>query len=454
MKKTVCILLCVLMLAGCFILAGCGGGETLPGSDEFLGLKDGEEFTTDTLINLSAMRPTGNTAQEQWWDETVNAFNAAYEGRIHVEQDSVARGDGTAYEEKIGILSANPGDLPDVLYIDGPYISEYAAGQVIVPLDNYITETYMSDFLDHVVDQGTYGNRSYALSIVDSTVMLFYNKSILSKAGITPPTKLSDAWTWDDVQQKALSLYGKTGAKTRYGLSVAGDKGEWLSYAFAPMWTKGVLSADGKTSQGYFNGAEGIAAGEFLRGLTKPGSAAKKAANPNAQGTDFTGGFAAMALIGTQAITEYNAIESFRDNWGATFYPANNDGSHYAPCGGWTLTITRDCPKENRVAAAEFIKYLTSKESVAAFAEKSVSPPARKSVLDEMEIYQTDPTFMAMKEQLLKSAQLRIKTTKYSAVSKEMQLAINDILTSTTSGFSVETRLNSASSTIDGKLAV
>ena len=203
MKKVFAVIFAVMLAFG---VMACNDSDGVAGADEFLGLQDGEEFTTDKEISISFIRPSGNEAQNAWWDATVKAFNDAYTGKIKVSSEVLVRGDSSSYEQQIGLRVAE--GLPDVMYMDGPYVSNWAYNGMIIPLDNYITKTYISDFMDYVIDQGTYNDRLYALSIVDSTIMVFYRKSFMNEflgtnpkfsdgTAITLPTSPDNAWTFN-----------------------------------------------------------------------------------------------------------------------------------------------------------------------------------------------------------------------------------------------------------------
>ena len=451
MKKTVSIACAAVMAFSCAAFAACGGGGATAGKGEFLGLAEGEEFTTDEEVLITFLRPIQNDAQETWWDETVAAFNEEYAGRIKVDVTTLTRGNNRQYEEAID-RRATSGDLTDVLYIDGPFISHYANSGVLIPIDNYIYDGYTDDFMDYVNEQNTYNDRLYALSIVDSTVVLFYNKDMLAVADVEVPTSIEDAWTWDELKEIAKDLKHKVGSRTCYGLQIAGDAGEWLSYAFTPLWTEGVIDDAGLVTAGYLDGNAGVEAGEYLRSLVDD-----QAVSTSTSGTQFSNPSptAAMALSGTQNISEFLATTDMCD-WGVTFYPAGGvDNSVAAPCGGWTLGISSDCAQSKRVAAAEFIKYLTSEESCESCARATASPPSRTSLYNTMPEY-SDPSdedyaiYNVIKEQLLAGAQLRPKTVGYSVFSTQMSKALTDIIYNNRN---VRTTLTSAAQYIDEAIA-
>ena len=451
MKKVLAVGCCAVMALACVVGAGCGesGGA---GKGEFLGLKEGETFTTDSEISLTLTRPTGNDAQEKWWTDTLAAFNEDYSGRIKITCTTLTRGNNREYEQNVS-LQASSGTISDILYLDGPFVSTYANAGVIIPIDNYIYEGYTDDFLPYVNEQNSYNDRLYTLSIVDSTVCVFYNKDMLKKKKITVPTDIDDAWTFNELKEIATSLTTTTGNKTCYGLQIAGDAGEWLSYAFTPLWTDGIIDQEGKVSSGYLDGNAGVEAGVYLRSLVKD-----KAVSASASGKDFsaTTPLAAMALTGTQNISEYLALGDKMQDWGVTFYPADEEGNIAAPCGGWTLGITKNCSVAKRVAASEFIKYCTSVEACESCARETASPPSRVSLYSTMPEY-SDSTnemysvYSIIKEQLLNSAQLRPKTVGYEVLSTEMSKALIYILRGTDydSQTKIKERLTTAANLID-----
>lgn len=473
MRKVLSVMLALVLAMG---LAACGGRTgNVAGKDEFLGLRDGEEFTTDHEISLSFLRPQGNDAQEAWWAEQIPAFNAAYAGRIKVTPEVLVRGDSSSYEQQVG-LRAQEG-LSDVIYMDGPYVSNWAYNGTIIPLDNYITESYISDFMPYVIDQGTYNDRLYSLSIVDSTIMVFYRKKYMTEflatnpkfndgTPITLPDKPEDAWTFDQLAEVAKKMtvakaQNKEGV-TRYGLCIAGDKTEWMSYAFSPMWGGNILGSDGLTAAGNINSAKGVAAGNYLRNLRTSG-----AINPAAGGTDFyddgtsstTVGSpckAAMYLTGTQNITQFDKFDNIKSDWAATYYPRNNDGSYSVPCGGWTLAMTKDCAESKRVAAAEFIKYLTSSEACGSFAQRTASPPARKSLYDTLDEYKDgstvqDGAYVKIKQQIVLAAVPRTRTIAYADFTPLLASALNEIV-SQTGDVDVRAKLDDVATKVDNKI--
>ena len=85
------------------------------------------------------------------------------------------------------------GGLPDVLTVDGPNVSAYAANGIIQPLAE-ISEEERSVYLESIIDQGTYDGKLYALGVLESSVGMYYNKDILEEAGIEVAQQISSSY--------------------------------------------------------------------------------------------------------------------------------------------------------------------------------------------------------------------------------------------------------------------
>ena len=120
----------------------------------------------------------------------VAAFNAAHQEqkiriRMHFFPDR-------QYADKVSIASAT-GLLPDIVEIDGPYVGPWAAEGVLQPIDPFIPQETLADFLPSVVEQGTYEGRLYALGAFDSALVVYYNRDAIEKTGLSPPQRLAQA---------------------------------------------------------------------------------------------------------------------------------------------------------------------------------------------------------------------------------------------------------------------
>ena len=129
-KRVIAALLTAALTAG--VLPGCGEPKKRVN-------EDGESVIT-------IWSPSDEPAIEEWWVEKIEAFNQAHEGTIELRREAIVRADSYAYEDKVN-AAITSNDLPDILYVDGPNVSIYAANEVTLPLDDFFSEEEWSDFL-------------------------------------------------------------------------------------------------------------------------------------------------------------------------------------------------------------------------------------------------------------------------------------------------------------------
>lgn len=405
--KLLCLLLTTVIISG--FVSGCGNSEkSTNGSD-------------GGVVKLTVWTPEGQEVENQYYKETIEKFNKENEGKIEASIELIPRANGYEYENKIN-AAATSGNLPDVVSMDGPTVANYADAGIIVPIENYFTKDDLSDFVPSIIQQGTYQDKLYTLGTSESTVVLYYNKTILDEAGITAPTTLKDAWTWDDVYEisKKLTKDGK------YGINLDWDLGEGQIYGLAPIiWSNGaeLLSKDGKVAEGYLNSNEAV---EGLQSYER--FAKESLMNLQPLPNEFEEGKAAMYLSGSWEVEKLE--KSYPDfKWGMTYYPTSSKTKKVAsPSGDWCWGITSGA--KNEEAAAKLVAHLTNPESVENYCTAINKPPARVSVFNKLEIYNKLP-MSVIKDQVMNSAHSRPISTSYPVLSKEFSSAMQDIRTGT-----------------------
>ncbi|WP_052947574.1 ABC transporter substrate-binding protein [Aneurinibacillus tyrosinisolvens] len=157
----------------------------------------------------------------------MEEFNQAHKGKIKVKLEIIPSGAGHAYEDKINV-AVSGSSLPDVLDMDGSFIANYAATQILAPMDEYVKEEDKKDFAKSIIQQGTYDGKLYALGAMESSLVLFYNKKLVKEVGITPPDSLDKAWPWQQFADNAKKLTkgGRYGVTLNMNLGV----GAWMTY--------------------------------------------------------------------------------------------------------------------------------------------------------------------------------------------------------------------------------
>lgn len=368
---------------------------------------------------ITVWSPTDEPAIEEWWTEKIEQFNAQHQGSIHLQREAIVRADSYAYEDKIN-AAITSNDLPDILFVDGPTVSVYAANEITLPLDDFFTQEDWDDFLDSSKQQNTYDGRIYAVGATESSVALYYNTDMLNEAGIRIPTSKEEAWTWTEFYDAARKLT-KDGV---VGTNIIMDKGEGLPYVLEQFWISNgtdLVSADGSRAEGYINSPEGIEAAEFLNSLIQNGYA-----NIDPIQKEFHNERAATMLGGSWEVATLE--NDYPDlNWGVTYFPvADNGGILTSPTGDWAASVTKNT--QDLEAAKEVMRFLFSEENVATYAQAISKPPTRKSSYDVLTEYNEYPRSL-FKEQLMETGHPRPRTPSYSVLSAEFSEALLNIFT-------------------------
>lgn len=423
MKKVISLLLTMAMVLS---LAACGGSNGGSGGNAGSGGSGG----ADGAVQLTIWQPTDKEAVENWWVEKLDEWNSAHPD-IQVTREAIDRSDSYAYDNKIA-TAVTSNDLPDILFVDGPQVSYYAANGITVPLDSYFPDT--SDFAASTVAQCTYDGSLYAISATESSVAFYYNRDMLKECGVDvadlDSRTLQNPITWAEMQEIAK----KCTTDSYVGTHIVMDHGEGLPYALEPMYIsqgKDYISEDGATADTYVNSKEAVKTTAFLAGLIADGYA-----NVDPITDEFLNKACATMLGGSWEIATLEASADF--DWGMTYYPVSSDTKKaVSPCGDWSAAITKNC--QNPDAAGEFLQWLMSTENVATYAAAIAKPATRASAYDEaaMEDYKTGTRAMIV-EQLQNTAVPRPRTPSYASFSTEYAEAMTNILAEAASNGTVD----------------
>ena len=402
-KRTVTVALTAMMIS--CLCAGCG--QT----------KERVNEAGESVITVWS--PTDEPAIEEWWVEKIEAFNAEHKGRIHLQREAIVRADSYAYEDKIN-AAITSNDLPDILFVDGPTVSVYAANEITLPIDDFFTKEDWDVFLDTSKQHNTYDGRIYAIGATESSVALYNNADMLEQAGISIPESKEEAWTWSEFYEAAKKLT-KDGV---VGTNIIMDKGEGLPYVLEQFWISNgtdLVSEDGSQAEGYINSPEGIEAAEFLNSLIQEGYA-----NIDPIQKEFHNERAATMLGGSWEVATLE--NDYPDlNWGVTYFPvADNGGILTSPTGDWVASVTKNA--QDLEAVKEVMQFLFSKENVTTYAQAISKPPTRKSSYDVLTEYNEYPRSL-FKEQLMETGHPRPRTPSYSVLSAEFSEALLNIFT-------------------------
>lgn len=170
-------------------LTACGGGSSSSSS--------GDSGTIKVLV----YGDTGNTVEKQ----IIDTFNKT--SKVKAVMETIP---GAQYQAKLNTI-INTSQAPDVFFNwGGGSIEPYVKANLLLPLDDMIkaNPALKSSFLPSVFNTAVIDGKSYGIPMRGTQpVMLFNNKSALTKAGIS-----GSPATWDDLlaDVKKLKAAGDT----------------------------------------------------------------------------------------------------------------------------------------------------------------------------------------------------------------------------------------------------
>jgi multiple sugar transport system substrate-binding protein len=233
------------------------------------------------------------------------------------------------------------GTGPDVFWVSGQTLLQYANADVAAPLGDLI-EGVKDDYNPHSIDANTVDGKLLAIPSEVKTLALFYRKDILAAAGLTPPK------TWDEL----LSTAKKLTTSTQSGLVVETGQNEFQTFGFYPfLWSAGadVVNADWTASG--LRTDEASSAFDLYAKLISSGAAPSDVTGGSADIGHLGRGETAMQVNGIWAIGDMKA--NFPDvEYGVVPIPAPTGKASVGIFGGWSQMVNAKSPH-----LAEALKY-------------------------------------------------------------------------------------------------
>jgi multiple sugar transport system substrate-binding protein len=277
------------------------------------------------------------TAQDYYTNEPQHSAignilsSCAASAGVSVTQDSIAP--PQLLPKVLQQLSSHT--LPDLLMLDNPNLQQIAQTGALTPLATAGVD--LTGYYPSILAAGTYQGKVYGLAPGVNAIALFYNKDLLSAAGIQPPT------TWAELTADAAKLT----TPQHYGFAMSADNDGEGAWTFLPFfWSNGGDLA-------HLDAPASVQALQYVTNLVKSGSMSKSVvtwaqADVNDQ---FIAGKAAMMINGPWQFSSLNAAKGL--NYGVAPIPVPQAGdSVKVALGGemWAVPITT--PAKEKAAGA------------------------------------------------------------------------------------------------------
>ncbi|MDN4609491.1 ABC transporter substrate-binding protein [Arthrobacter burdickii] len=319
-------------------LTGCGSGGS--GSEEAGG---------DVTIEFA-----------QWWEPELpdGEFRALIdkfeEANPEITVDLVS-GPYASTKEQL-FAGAASGTMPDVVGLDGAWVSDFADQGVIADLTPLLDDAGFDD--SQLVSQVKVEDKTYMVPVVNFVYPMFTNDDLLSQAGVAaPPETRSD---FADAAKKVSDLDGDASGWV-LPLSLEAPNGvqnDVMSWAWA---SGGTMLKDGQPD---LTNDDVTSAVEFIGGLWDDGVIAPGSFTMKEQDKveEFTNGRVGMMI---DSLAHINLIRETNPdlNFSISAVPAEDDytGERGIPYASWGIGVAEN--SEHKDAAAKLVSFLMSEET-------------------------------------------------------------------------------------------
>ncbi|MHA7210002.1 ABC transporter substrate-binding protein [Arthrobacter sp. MDT1-65] len=304
----------------------------------------------------------GNVTIEfaQWWEPELpdGEFRAMIdkfeEANPEVTVELVS-GPYASTKEQL-FAGAASGTMPDVVGLDGAWVSDFAEQGVIADLTPLLDEAGFDD--SQLVSQVKVEDKTYMVPVVNFVYPMFTNDDLLSQAGVTAPPETRTEFA--DAAKKVSDLDGDASGWV-LPLSLEAPNGvqnDVMSWAWA---SGGSMLKDGQPD---LTNDDVTSAVDFIGGLWDDGVIAPGSFTMKEQDKveEFTNGRVGMMI---DSLAHINLIRETNPdlNFSISAVPAEDgySGERGIPYASWGIGVAEN--SEHKDAAAKLVSFLMSEET-------------------------------------------------------------------------------------------
>ncbi|RCK70174.1 sugar ABC transporter substrate-binding protein [Desertihabitans brevis] len=280
------------------------------------------------------------------------------------------------------------GQPPGLMRLNDDFVREMTDKEQLADLGERISGLSEEEYFADVAAFTALESGQGGLPIGSSPRVLFYNKTMLQEAGITPPSSwVPDQWQWDDVLAAAQEVTGGD----RYGICLWTDTGFENTFA-VNNGGPGIFSADGTS----FTLADpaGIEAIQWVVDLTLKHKVQPTWAYLTGEDADlrlFTAGNLGM-FFGTMGLATYMRENVTDFEWDVAPMPAKVEQRQEGSLS--VFVVPRESADVDR--GWELLQWMVGRESGSIFAEAGAFIPLHREAAALVEKTSTQGENMAL----------------------------------------------------------
>ncbi|MGW7424492.1 extracellular solute-binding protein [Streptomyces sp. NPDC054813] len=404
------------------VLGGCG--------------TTGSSDVTLRLVAADYGDSAANSSQK-YWDRLARAYEAKH-ADVKVDVTVYSWND---VDRKVKEMVA-AGQAPDLAQI-GSY-ADYAAAGDLYEAGDLLSIPVQADFPSQLAEAGQWNHAQYGIPFAASTRVLFYNKTLFSEAGITPPT------TWKELAADAEALKAH-GVKYPYALPLGPEEAQaetmqWLLSGGSGYTDDiGTYTIDSTQNIDTFTWLKDELVGKGLTGPTAPGKLNRATA------------FAAFADGQVGMLNGHPTLIKQAEKKGVKFgtVPMPARAGQTTSTASMGVTDWMAAFKQNGHAdqVGDFLDYVYSEKNVLDFSREygllPVTTSASQTMTDSPQAQ--DKQLLPFLEQLPTSELYPAGKTSWAAISADVKKQIGTAVTATGDPTAVLTRLQSEATAADSR---
>lgn len=347
-----------------------------------LALGCNSETGTSAPVTLKIWKPFVDSEKMQ---SVITAYQTAHP---NVTIEYTKKNIDNYEDDLLNALASNEG--PDIFSVNNTWVPKYI-NKLAPATDKVFTiKTYKETFVDAMASDLIRDNKIYGTAMWVDSLALYYNKDLLGTAGIATPPK-----TWEKLAAdvRAISRQDNDGYFSRSGVAIGTNSNvnRGVDIVYLMMLQAGVIpwTKDGSqpqfansiTKQGKVINA-GKDAVDFYTSFSNPSSANYTWNTESDYSTDaFSNGRAAY-LYGYAYTRAQIDAKAPNLNYDVAPVPQNNLSDPTVNYSNYFAEVVSKQSK-NQEVAWDFLKFITSKETLKTYYLTDKEPSSRRDLIEE-----------------------------------------------------------------------
>lgn len=364
------------------------------------------------------------TAEEATKEKIENVIKAFEDENPNIKINSVTV-PFSEIQNQLTVMTTG-GNPPDIAQVDANAGVSLATMGALEPVDNLLSEDFLSQLNTSYYDTGLYEGEHYLIPWGGGINGFWYNKKIMEEAGLdpeSPPKTMDELESAMEAVKQIPDVVPLQYDTTPRPFSTTFQWSFMVTLDDAPFDKEGVRVNE---MTDYAEWLRNLVNKEF----TLPG---KKLGEfrPLAAQNRLAFAFDAPFFKGTvQSFDEEITDEVFNDTWGVTTLPAGPSGESYSAVGGSDHFTAVFKASEHKEEAVKFLEYIANSDIAL---QDYIIPmgylPVTSSALDRFPELNNDPVIKAFVEDIVPTSVTPPFGTKYAEAASVLATNFQDVIT-------------------------